>query len=273
MFEYIDRLGFGKKTGIDLNGEASGIIFNLDKVGPVEQATTSFGQGVSVTAIQQVAAVGGIVNGGNMYTPYIVSSISEPDTGITIEEFQPKLKSEGVVSKETSELVKYVLESVVANGSGHNAYIEGYRIGGKTGTAQKVGPDGRYMVGNYILSFIGFMPADDPELVIYIAIDGAHGVTQYGGTVSAPIASNVLKSAINLYNIKSDPEGIPKQYEWYETKYFTVPDVINMSKADALKQLAGFTIEYSGNGETVVETSPKAGERIKEGGVVKLMLN
>ena len=273
LFEYIDRLGFGKKTGIDLNGEASGIIFNLDKVGPVEQATTAFGQGVSVTAIQQVAAVGGIVNDGNMYTPYVVSSISEPDSGILIEEFKPKLKSEGVVTKETSDLVKYVLESVVANGSGHNAYIEGYRIGGKTGTAQKVGPDGRYMVGNYVLSFIGFMPANDPELVIYIAIDGAHGVTQYGGTVSAPIASNVLKSAINIFDIKSDPEGLPKQYEWYEVKYLTVPDVVNMPKSDALKQLTGFTVEYSGNGDTVVESSPKAGDRIKEGGVVKLMLN
>ena len=273
LFEYIDRLGFGKKTGIDLNGEASGIIFNLDRVGPLEQATTAFGQGVSVTPIQQVAAVGGIVNGGNMYTPYVVSSISEADTGVIIEEFNPKLKSEGVVSKETSDLVKYVLESVVANGSGHNAYIEGYRIGGKTGTAQKVGPDGRYMVGNYVLSFIGFMPADDPELVIYIAIDGAHGVTQYGGTVSAPIASAVLKSAINLYDIKSDKNGIPKQYEWYETKYLTVPDVINKTKSEALKELNGFTVEYSGSGDNVIETSPKAGDRIKEGGIVKIMLN
>ena len=129
------------------------------------------------------------------------------------------------------------------------------------------------MVGNYVLSFIGFMPADDPELVIYIAIDGAHGVTQYGGTVSAPIASSVLKSAINLYDIKSDSEGIPKQYEWYEVKYLTVPDVVNMSKSEALKELKGFTVEYSGSGETVVETSPKSGDRIKEGGVVKLMLN
>jgi len=273
LFEYIDRLGFGKKTGIDLNGEASGIIFNLDRVGPLEQATTAFGQGVSVTPIQQVAAVGGIVNGGNMYTPYVVSSISEADTGVIIEEFNPKLKSEGVVSKETSDLVKYVLESVVANGSGHNAYIEGYRIGGKTGTAQKVGPDGRYMIGNYVLSFIGFMPADDPELVIYIAIDGAHGVTQYGGTVSAPIASAVLKSAINLYDIKSDKNGIPKQYEWYETKYLTVPDVINKTKSEALKELNGFTVEYSGSGDNVIETSPKAGDRIKEGGIVKIMLN
>ena len=108
------------------------------------------------------------------------------------------IKKENVISKETSDLVKYVLESVVANGSGRNSYIENYRVGGKTGTAQKVGSDGRYMVGNYVLSFIGFMPANDPEYVIYIAIDNAKGVTQYGGTVAAPIAGNVLKTIINL---------------------------------------------------------------------------
>ncbi len=273
LFEYINRLGFGQKTGIDLNGEGKGILFNLDKVGPLELATTAFGQGVSVTAIQQVNAVSTIVNGGNMYTPFIVSSISENDTGILIEEFKPKLKQENVIKKETSDLVKYVLESVVANGSGHNAYIEGYRVGGKTGTAQKVGPDGRYMVGNYVLSFIGIMPANDPELVIYIAIDGAHGVTQYGGSVSAPIAASVLKSAINLYDIKSDPEGLPREYMWYEQKYITIPDVINKSKKEASTLLNGFQIEYSGSGENVVGISPNVGSRVKEGSIVKLMLN
>ena len=273
LFEYIDKLGFGTKTGIDLNGESKGIIFDLNKVGPLELATTAFGQGVSVTAIQQVVSVSTIVNDGKMFTPYIVSSISEDETGIIIEEFKPKLKKEGVITKETSDVVKYVLESVVANGSGHNAYIEGYRVGGKTGTAQKVGPDGRYMIGNYVLSFIGFAPADDPSLVIYIAVDGAKGVTQYGGTVSAPIAGNVLKSAINLYDIKSDPNGLPREYLWYETKYVTVPEVINMTKSEAIKALRGFTVEYSGSGDTVVNISPSAGTRVKEGSIVKLMLN
>lgn len=273
LFEYIDRLGFGSKTGIDLNGESKGIIFNLDRVGPLELATTAFGQGVSVTAIQQVTAVSAIINDGNMFTPYIVSSISENETGIIIKENKPTLKKENVVTKETSDLVKYVLESVVANGSGHNAYIEGYRVGGKTGTAQKVGPDGRYMVGNYILSFIGFLPANDPEVIVYIAIDGAKGVTQYGGTVSAPIASSIMKTAINLYDIKSDPEGMPREYLWYEQKYITVPDVVNKSKKEAVSLLSGFQVEYSGNGDTVVSTSPSPGTRVKEGSIVKLMLN
>lgn len=273
LFEYIDKFGFGTKTGIDLNGESSGILFSLDKVGPLELATTSFGQGVSVTAIQQVQSVSAVVNNGNMYTPYVVSSISEDETGIIIKEFKPKLKKKNLIKKETSDLVKYALESVVANGSGHNAYIEGYRVGGKTGTAQKVGADGRYMVGNYVLSFIGFMPANDPEYVIYIAVDGAHGVTQYGGVVSAPIASNVLKSIISLYDLKEDKEGMPKEYLWYETKYVELPDVVNMSKSDAIKSLRGFTIEYSGIGETVIDMNPKGGSKVKENSTVKLMLN
>lgn len=273
LFSYIDRLGFGSKTGIDLNGESKGIIFDLDRVGPLELATTAFGQGVSVTAIQQVTAVSAIINDGNMFTPYIVSSISENETGIIIKENKPTLKKENVVTKETSDLVKYVLESVVANGSGHNAYIEGYRVGGKTGTAQKVGPDGRYMVGNYILSFIGFLPANDPEVLVYIAVDGAKGVTQYGGTVSAPIASSVMKTAINLYDIKSDPEGMPREYLWYEQKYITVPDVVNKSKKEAVSLLSGLKVEYSGTGDNVVSSSPSAGTRVKEGSIVKLMLN
>lgn len=273
LFEYIEKLEFGKKTGVDLNGESTGIIFDLEKVGPLELATTAFGQGVSVTAIQQVQSVSTIVNGGTMMQPFIVKAISEPETSVIIEEYKPTIKKENVISSETSELVKYVLESVVANGSGRNAYIENYRVGGKTGTAQKVGSDGRYMVGNYVLSFIGFMPANDPEYVIYIAIDNAKGVTQYGGTVAAPIAGSVLKTIINLYDLEEDTSGLPREYLWYEQKYLTVPNVINMTKKEAIKALNGFTIEYSGQGDKVISTSPSSGARIKEGGIVKIMLN
>lgn len=273
LFEYIEKLGFGTKTGIDLNGESTGIIFDLEKVGPLELATTAFGQGVSVTAMQQVQSVSTIINNGIMMKPYVVKSILEPETGITIKEYVDTIKKENVISKETSDLVKYVLESVVANGSGRNAYIENYRVGGKTGTAQKVGSDGRYMVGNYVLSFIGFMPSNDPEYVIYIAIDNAKGVTQYGGTVAAPIAGSVLKNIINLYDLKEDNTGLPREYLWYEQKYITVPNVINMDKKEAIKALKGFTIEYSGSGNKVISTSPEYGARIKEGSIVKIMLN
>ena len=266
LFKYITELGFGKKTGIDLNGEATGILFNLDKVGPVELATTAFGQGISVTALQQVTAVSAIVNGGTLYTPYIVSSVGD-------EQKSPIIKKENIVTKDTSDVVRYALESVVANGSGRNAYIENYRIGGKTGTAQKVGSDGRYMQGNYVLSFIGFMPADDPEFVMYIAIDHAKGVTQYGGVVSAPIARNVFKDIISIYDIKEDSNGIPKSYRWDDIVYKMIPDVIGKNKKEAKKLLQGFKVEFTGDGDSVIDTSPSVNTRVKEGSTIKVLLN
>ena len=188
LFKYIKSFGFGSKTNVDLNGEANGILFDVNKIGDLELATTAFGQGVSVTPIQQIAAVSAAINGGILYQPYIVKSLNEPETNSVITLNEPKVVRK-VISEETSKKVRYALESVVANGTGRNAYIGNYRVGGKTGTAQKV-KDGKYMVGNYILSFIGFLPADKPEVVVYIAIDNPKGVTQYGGTVHALLSEN-----------------------------------------------------------------------------------
>ncbi len=266
LFDYIDKLGFGKKTGIDLSGEATGILFKKDKIGPVELATTAFGQGISVTALQQVTAVSAIVNGGTLYVPYIVSKIGN-------NKKEPIIKNKNIITKETSDLVKYALESVVANGSGRNAYIENYRIGGKTGTAQKVGTDGRYMSGNYVLSFIGFMPAQNPEYVVYIAINHPKGVTQYGGVVSAPIARNVFKNIISIYDIKKDINGIPKSYRWNDIKYITIPNIIGLTQKEAKKELKGLNIEFVGNGDKVIDISPEINTRVKENSTVKLLLN
>ncbi len=270
LFKYITELGFGKKTGIDLNGEATGILFNMDKVGPVELATTAFGQGISVTAIQQVTAVSAIVNGGNLYTPYIVSQVGE-------EKNSPKLKKSGIITKETTDLVRYTLESVVANGSGRSAYIENYRVGGKTGTAQKVGDDGHYMSGNYVLSFIGFMPANDPEYVIYVALDHPTGVTQYGGVASAPIAKQVLEDIISIYDLKEDKTGLPKVYRWDDTIYYTIPDIIGKTKKEAKSLIntmyAGINIEFVGDGDKVIDSQPTSGSRVKQNSTIKIMLN
>ena len=202
LFDYIKKFGFGTKTGVDLNGEGSGIIFNLDKVGNVELATTAFGQGVSVTPIQQITAVSAAINGGYLYKPYIVKSLNEPETNTIIKQNDKQIVRK-VISEETSEKVRYALESVVSNGTGRPAYIDGYRVGGKTGTAQKV-KDGRYMVGNYIVSFIGFLPADDPEVIVYIAVDNAKGVTQYGGTIAAPVISKLLDDILPYVDGKED---------------------------------------------------------------------
>lgn len=270
LYNYVTRFGFGQKTGIDLNGESTGILFSLDRMGPVETATTAFGQGISVTPIQQVRAVSAVVNGGELLKPYIVKTVSEPETNATIVENKKQVLSQ-VISKETSDMAKYALESVVANGSGRNAYIENYRVGGKTGTAQKV-ENGVYLHGNYILSFISFMPADDPEIVVYVAVNNPKGVTQYGGTVSAPIARNVLMSAIELYDIEPDTEGMTKEYRWYEDSYIKLPDVRGMSSKDAAKLLKEFKLEYSGSGDTVLYMSPEPNYYVKKGGTIKIML-
>lgn len=270
LFNYIKKFGFGEKTGVDLNGEENGILFNLDKVGDLELATTSFGQGVSVTPIQQIVAVSAAINGGYLMKPYIVKSLNEPVTNTVILENKPTIVRK-VISEETSEKVRFALESVVANGTGRNAYIENYRVGGKTGTAQKV-KNGVYMVGNYIVSFIGFLPADDPEVVVYIAIDYPKGITQYGGTVSAPIAREVLLDSISALNIKPSKGGFDKKYNWNDKKSYIVNDVVGMSVNEAIKELKHFKVEYSGSGTKVIYQSPTKGTKLTEGSTIKLMV-
>ena len=271
LYKYITNFGFGEKTGIDLNGESSGILFKYDNIGPVEQATMSFGQGISVTPIQQIQGVSAAINGGYLNTPFIVKYLSEPETNTIILENKKNTKKQ-VISEETSKLVRHVLESVVANGTGKNAYIENYRVGGKTGTAQKVN-NGTYMVGNYILSFIGFLPANKPEYLVYVAIDNPKGVTQYGGTVSAPIAKNVMKSIIDIKEIKQDNTGMIRQeYTWLDTKYIMLPDVVGMDLKTAQTTLKGFKIEYTGSGDKVIEQVPSANQYVKETNTIKLML-
>ena len=271
LFEYINKFGFGKKTGVDLNGESSGILFSLDKVGPVELATTAFGQGVSVTPIQQITAVSAAINGGYLNKPYIVKSLNEPETNNVVKQ-NKKQTVRKVIDNKTSKKVRYALESVVTNGTGRNAFIDGYRVGGKTGTAQKV-QNGMYMVGNYIVSFIGFLPANDPEVIVYVAIDNAKGITQYGGTISAPIARTILKDSIDILNIKKPKGASEKNYNFNEKKYVTVPNVINMNLDDAMKNLKDFKVEYTGTGKKVTYQSPSPKERIYEGETIRLLLD
>ena len=271
LFEYISNFGFGNKTGIDLNGEATGILFSLDNVGPVELATTAFGQGVSVTAIQQITAVSAAINGGTLYKPMIVKRIVEHETGEIIQENKSEAIRQ-IINEETSLKVREALESVVALGTGRNAYIENYRVGGKTGTAQKVN-NGTYMVGNYILSFIGFLPADNPQIVVYVAVDNPKGVTQYGGTIAAPIAKNIMIDAISSLNISPSLNTILKEYQWYDIKYYTVPNVVGKTIDEAKKELKNFQVEYTGSGNIVLSISPEPGNRIAENSTVRILLS
>lgn len=269
LFKYIKNFGFGTKTGIELSGEENGILFNVDNIGDLETATTAFGQGVSVTALQQITAVSAAVNGGTLYKPYIVKSINDPETNQVILQNTPT-KVRSVISNETSKKVKYALESVVARGTGHNAYIADYRVGGKTGTAQKVS-DGKYMVGNYITSFIGILPADDPEVVVYVAVDNAKGVTQYGGTVAAPLAKNIMTSIIDILGIEKRTGSIEKEYTYLDKKYIEIPNVVGMELKDAQKVLKGFNVKTDGSGKVLYQ-SPEAGTKIQEGETVRIYL-
>lgn len=271
LYKYIHNFGFGKKTGIDLNGESSGILFNINNVGPVELATTSFGQGISVSAIQQITAVSAAINGGTLYKPYVVKRIIEPNTNEIIKENKPQIIRK-VISNDASRTVRMTLETVVAYGTGRNAYIEGYRIGGKTGTAQKV-KNGHYLTGNYILSFIGFLPADNPQAVVYVAIDNPKGITQYGGTVSAPIAKNIMIDIIDSLKIEKSKYTLQKKYNWYDTKYATVPNVVGLDIKDAKKELKNFTINYSGNGTIIKSISPSPDTILPINSTIKVFLS
>ena len=270
LFSYLDKFGFGNKTGVDLNGEGKGIIFPLSRVGNVELATTAFGQGISVTPIQQVTAVSAVVNGGKLYKPYIVKSIEEKETGTTIME-NKKTFVRQTISEETSKTMRRALENVVAKGGGKRAYIDGYRIGGKTGTAQKV-ENGVYLVNNYIMSFMAVVPANDPKAVLYVAIDNPKHTAMLSSYTTTPVARRILLDIIDALDIKKQTDQIEKELEWSDKPVYDVPNVVGMDKKEATKALQNFTVEYSGNGDKVVSQSPEAGTRIEEKSIVRLLL-
>ena len=270
LFSYLDLFGFGEKTGIDLSGEGEGIIFSLDQVGELELSTTAFGQGVSVTTIQQVTAVSSIVNGGNLYQPYIVKSFMEPETNSVIQTNEPKLVRK-TISEETSSKMRYALETVVALGGGKAAYIDGYRVVGKTGTAQKV-ENGRYLVNNYIMSFMAVVPANDPQAVLYIAIDNPKNTALLSSYTTTPIARRILLDIIEALDIPKQEGQLIKDYTWEDKIYYEVPNVVGKTVKDAKKELTNFHIEYVGTGEYVVYQSPASGERAPQDSTIVLLL-
>lgn len=270
LFSYLDLFGFGSKTGIDLNGESEGIIFPLDKVGELELVTTAFGQGVSVTPIQQVTAVSSIVNGGKLYQPYVVKGILEPETNTTIQENKPVLVR-NTISEATSEKMRRALESVVALGGGKAAYIDGYRVGGKTGTAQKV-ENGRYLVGNYIMSFMSVVPSNNPQAVLYIALDNPKNTALLSSYTTTPIARRILLDIIDALGIEKQENQLVKDYTWEDKIYYDVPNVEGMKVSDAKKILTNWKKEYVGSGDYIISQSPKAGERLAADETIILLL-
>lgn len=204
MYKYFEQFGLLDRTGIDLPGEASTIMHKKENVGPVELATVSFGQSFQVTPIQLATTVSSLINGGNRITPHFGVSVKD-DQGELVETLQYKVE-EGIVSPETSQTLRSVLEKVVSEGSGKRAYIEGFSIGGKTATSQTLPRS----ANKYISSFLGFAPADDPQVLALLIINNPQGI-YYGGTIAAPVVKEIFSNILPYLGIEK--EAAPEKEE------------------------------------------------------------
>lgn len=266
-FSYLEKFGLLSKTGIDLSGEANSIFIAKDKAGPVELATISFGQRFEITPLQLVRAVSSIVNGGKLLQPRVVKAVINSQTGEK-QEFEPIVLAENVVSKETSKKVLSMMESVVASGTGKNAQVLGYTVGGKTGTSE----DG-VNTGKYVTSFCGVASISDPEVVILITLYNPTGEGGHqGGGVAAPIGSQILSEVLPYLELKKDnTETLEEPFS------VTVPNITGMSVKDATKALSdlGLSLTYDNqdleidkSNTFITEQTPKEGISINSGNSV-----
>ncbi|MFZ5639898.1 MAG: penicillin-binding transpeptidase domain-containing protein, partial [Bacillota bacterium] len=260
FYKYIKAFGFGEKSGISLAGESKGIVIPEKDVKPVSIATISIGQSISVTPIQLVSALAAIANDGVLMKPQLVKEIRTA-RGQLVKEIEPEVRQE-VVSKDTAKQLAGILEKVVSEGTGRNAFMEEYRVAGKTGTAQKAGPGG-YMQGKYVASFAGFAPANDPRIAVLVVIDEPQGGIYYGGQIAAPVFRDVVRDILRYLNIppQVNPEDIKEDAQKREVM---VPDVVNTSldEAHQILRQAGLKSRVEGSGNWVLNQQPKAGGRV-----------
>src|SRR5699024_9501708 len=217
-------------------------------------------------------AVSAVVNGGNIFEPYLAEEFIDPVTKEVVAHHEPQLKGR-VISEETSKEMRETLEAVVANGTGRPAYVDGYRVGGKTGTAQKVGEGGQYMANNHIVSFIGFAPADDPEIVVLVAIDNPKNTIHFEGVVAAPIVVNIILDSLKKMKRSPHTTGLKKKYKWLEKQKLEVPELIRIKKQEIIEELSNFSLDVHGHGDYVKDQSPKPGTKIKEGETIRIYLS
>lgn len=268
LYQYVQDFGLTEKTGVDLPGESSGIMFDYENFHELEQATVAFGQGISLTPIQLVRAICACVNGGELLRPHILKEITNSSNSDIVYQREKEVIRK-VISDETSAKVRDALESVVSEGGGRNAYIEGYRIGGKTGTAQKA-VNGSYVGGGYILSFVGIAPINDPEIVLYIAMDNPQNCVQYGGTTVAPIARKMFLDILPILGVEKVTQQKSKEYSATDIKRIKVKNYIGKTRNEIADPEIHF--EYIGNGKKVIDQLPRKGEYIDSGDTVILML-
>ncbi len=267
FYQYFKNFGLTEKTGVDLNGEASGIWFSTFQ--EVELATAAFGQNFKITPLQMITAVAAACNGGNLVTPHVVKEITETQedgSEKVVKNVEPEIKRQ-VISEETSELVCSLLEEVVTVGSGKNAYVKGYRVAGKTGTSEKIDDYVATGVKTYISSFIGFAPADDPEYAILVMLDSPSAGEIYGGVIAAPVAGDILSDVLPYL-------GVQPQYteEELATLDISVPSYLDQSLEEATAALidAEITYKIEGDGDTVTAQMPEAGTTMPQSGTLIL---
>lgn len=263
LYQYLHAFGLGKATGIDLPGESEGILINPKYVKNVDLARIGFGQSVAVTPLQLIAAGCAVVNGGRLMRPYIVREVLDEE-GRVIDKALPTVVSLPI-RPETSALMRELLENVVENGGGKNGAVKGYRIGGKTGTAQ-VYKNGRVVSSVHIGSFIGFAPIDAPRLAVLVTVNEAQVPVDYGSVTAAPYARQILEEALPCLGIEKAQPGATA------APAVIVPDVTGMTVAEARKALAeaGLFCETDGENAAVSAQAPAAGGQLKAGGSVML---
>lgn len=263
FYKYFEAFGFTEETGIDLPGEASpkaGVTyFKKDTMTKVNLASSSFGQSFQITPIQMITAVNAIANDGKLMQPYIVSKTLDSDGNVILQN-QP-IEKRQVVSESTSEKIMASMEQVALNGTARNAYVAGYRVGGKTGTSDKLNN-----VGQVVASFVGVAPTNDPRITVLIVVDEPEGATG-GGAVAAPVAGEVIENTLTYLNVE-------RQYNDSEKALLDVqvPSVTGDSVSEAKSSLEEdkFSVQIVGEGDKVLSQMPASGQYIPQGGVIVL---
>ena len=262
LYKYFKLFGLFDKTGIDLPSEGTSTFWDKKDVGPVELATMSFGQRFSITPMQLVKAVSAIANGGNLITPHIVKSIENTDTG-TITNIETKVERQ-VISKDTSDKMKSIMKDVVEVGGGTYAQVQGYTIGGKTGTSE---PDPNHKENGYVSSFLAIAPVENTKLVVLLTLYAPQTKNYYGGKIAAPVVSQILSEVLPYMNIPSNDIATAKE------DLISTPNVKNktLSNAKEILEKAGLKYEYSGSADDIItEQMPASGTQLKKGGIVML---
>jgi stage V sporulation protein D (sporulation-specific penicillin-binding protein) len=287
FFKYIRGFGFGQKTGIDLPGEAIGQLLKEQKTSRFEQATMSFGQANAATPMQMITAISAVANGGTLYKPYIVDKITDSNGNVVTENKPTALRQ--VISKTTSDQMRDILEKVVSEGTGQTGKIDGYRVAGKTGTAQKVDETGKYSTKDFVASFVGFAPAEDPRVAVLVIIDSPEeGGIHQGGVLAGPRVKEIIQKSLQYLGVPpSYKTGKEVPFEVQPTEKYqpkpvipertpiagegVVPDLTGrtMSEAGEMLSKQGLRMNFVGTG-LVSSQDPPPGKVLPAGSIINI---